>query len=100
MLRNSLRRSVVAMLAASSLLSTLVGAQSFPTRPITIVVGLAAGGSTDVLARIVATKIRVGLRQEVIVENRLGAASLVALNYVRAQPPDGYTLVIISTSIT
>jgi len=97
---HSLRRLLVALLSAGALLSTFAQAQGFPTKPVTIVVGLAAGGSTDVLTRMIATKIRVGLKQEVIVENRPGAASLVALNYVRAQPPDGHTLIIISTSIT
>jgi tripartite-type tricarboxylate transporter receptor subunit TctC len=95
-----LRGLWIAMLTVCSLLTGQAGAQGFPTRPITIVVGLAAGGSTDVLARVIASKIRAGLNQDVIVENRIGAASLAALNYVRSQPPDGYTLVIISTTIT
>lgn len=100
MLTHLLRKLMWALFAACALLSTHAGAQSFPTKPITIVVGLAAGGSTDVLTRMMATKMRVGLKQEVIVENRTGAASLVALNYVRSQPADGYTLIVISTTIT
>jgi tripartite-type tricarboxylate transporter receptor subunit TctC len=87
----------LAALAAGALLSLCAAAQGFPTRPVVIVVGLAAGGTTDVLARAIAAKMHLG--QSVIVENRPGAASLVALNYVRAQPPDGHTLILISTSV-
>lgn len=75
-------------------------AQNYPARPISIVVPFTAGGTTDVITRAVAAKMRVALKQDVVVDNRPGAASLVALNYVRSQPADGYTLVLMSTTIT
>jgi tripartite-type tricarboxylate transporter receptor subunit TctC len=86
--------------ALTSLGAAAAFAQSYPSKPITIVVPFTAGGSTDVITRAVATKLRAALKQEVIVDNRPGAASLVALNYVRSQPADGYTLVLMSTTIT
>jgi len=87
-------------LLASALFAGLVSAQSFPTRPITLVVPFPPGGATDAIARALADKIRVPLRQEVIIDNRPGAASLVALQYLRRQPPDGHTVVLMSTTIT
>jgi tripartite-type tricarboxylate transporter receptor subunit TctC len=85
------------LLVCAALLPQSAPAQTFPSRPITIVVGLAAGGTTDVLARAIGAQMHLG--QPVIVEDRPGAASLVALNYVRSQPPDGYNLILISTSM-
>jgi len=86
--------AVVSLAAASS------HAQTFPSKPISIVVPFTAGGTTDVIARGVAAKMRIALNQDVIVDNRPGAASLVALNHVRGQPADGHTLVLMSTTIT
>jgi len=65
---------------------------SYPARPITIIVGYAAGGGNDVLARIVAEEMTKGLKQPVIVENRPGVASIVGAAYVAKARPDGYTL--------
>jgi tripartite-type tricarboxylate transporter receptor subunit TctC len=59
-----------------------------------------AGGTTDVISRAVAAKLRVAFKQDVLVDNKPGAASLVALNYVRSQPGDGHTVVLMSTTIT
>ncbi|OVZ60397.1 hypothetical protein CDO44_09920 [Pigmentiphaga sp. NML080357] len=64
----------------------------YPARPITIVVGYAAGGGNDILARIVAEEMSKGLKQPVIVENRPGVASIVGAGYVAKAKPDGYTL--------
>ena len=62
-----------ALLAATALGLAPVAAQTFPTRPITMVVPFAAGGSTDVVARIIAQKMSEGLGQQVIIENVAGA---------------------------
>ena len=75
-------------------------AQDFPTRPISIVVPFPAGGTTDIVARSIADKMRVALNQSVVAENKPGAASLLALNYVRSKPADGYTIVMVSTTVT
>lgn len=67
-------------------------AADYPTKPVTIVVGFSAGGSTDALARIVAEKLALRLGQPVVVENRAGVASIVGAAYVARAKPDGYTL--------
>lgn len=67
-------------------------AQSFPARPLRLVVPYAAGGSTDVLARIVGQKLTENLGQAVVIDNRTGAGTLIATGIVAHAAPDGYTL--------
>lgn len=87
------RRVLAALLGMSALgLCFQAAAADYPTRAITIVVGFAAGGSSDVMARIVAEKLAVGLGQPVVVENRPGVAAIIGANYVAKARPDGYTL--------
>jgi tripartite-type tricarboxylate transporter receptor subunit TctC len=69
------------------------GAESYPSRPITMVVPFAAGGGTDALGRIIAEGMKASLGQPVIVENLPGAAGSVALSRVSRAAPDGYTVV-------
>jgi tripartite-type tricarboxylate transporter receptor subunit TctC len=66
---------------------------AFPDRPLTLVVPFSAGGSTDVLARMLARTMQRTLGQPVIVENRVGAAGAIGAAYVAKSAPDGYTLV-------
>jgi tripartite-type tricarboxylate transporter receptor subunit TctC len=66
---------------------------NWPSRPITLVVGFAAGGGTDVLARIVARKLSEVLGQQVVIENIGGAGGMVGSARVAKSPPDGYTIV-------
>jgi tripartite-type tricarboxylate transporter receptor subunit TctC len=73
-------------------------AQDFPARPITIMVGLAPGGITDVTARFYADAVSPSLGQRVIVENRQGAGGAVAAAAVQNAAPDGYTLLVFSGS--
>ncbi|MGZ5121007.1 MAG: Bug family tripartite tricarboxylate transporter substrate binding protein [Burkholderiales bacterium] len=75
-----------------------VFAQDYPTKPVRIVVGFAAGGPTDVIARIIAQDMTAMWGQPVIVDNRTGANSLIATETVAAAPPDGYTLLFASLS--
>ena len=67
-------------------------AQTFPTKPIRMVVGFAPGGSTDKLARVLAQRMTEILGQTVVVENRPGVAGNIAAELVATAPPDGYTL--------
>jgi len=78
--------------AAFLAVSRVAWAQTYPTRPVTIVVGFAAGGPTDVTARSIAERMRVSLGQPVIVENVAGAAGSVGAGRVARAAPDGYTL--------
>ena len=73
-------------------------AQTFPVKPIRLVVPFAPGGSTDILARIVGQKLTEAWGQQVIVENRPGGGSVIGTDVVAKSAPDGYTLVMSSTS--
>lgn len=93
-------RSFPGFVAALVLFAAMPGAraQDYPSRPITILVGLAAGGVTDVMARLYAQSVGAILKQNVIVENRPAASGAVAAAGLQKAPPDGYTLLIFSGS--
>ena len=76
----------------AALLSTIAVAQSYPTKPIRIIVGYPAGGPTDMIARTVAQKLSPALGQQVIVDNRPGASGMIGAELAVKAPPDGYTL--------
>ena len=73
-------------------------AQDYPAKPVRVVVGFAAGGPTDVIARVIAQDMSAAWGQPVIVDNRTGANSLIATETVAQAPPDGYTLLFASLS--
>jgi tripartite-type tricarboxylate transporter receptor subunit TctC len=73
-------------------------AQGYPNHPIRLVVGFAAGGNTDLMARLTAEQLTLRLGQSVVVENRAGAGGTVAGSVVAKAPADGYTLLFASTS--
>ncbi len=74
--------------------------QDYPTRPLRIVTGFPAGGNTDIIARAMAQKLTERLGQQVIVENRPGAGSMIGTDYVAKATPDGYTLLLVSGAVT
>jgi tripartite-type tricarboxylate transporter receptor subunit TctC len=74
-------------------------AQNYPTKPVTIIVPYAAGGNTDLIAREVGHALEQRLGQNIIVEQRLGAASVIGAAYVARAQPDGYTI-LLGTSTT
>lgn len=83
-------------LAAVLLVPLLAFGQSFPSKPLRLVVGFAPGGAADTTARIMAAKMSEGLGQQVIVENRTGAGALIAHDFVAKAPPDGYTILLMA----
>ena len=71
---------------------------AYPVKPIRFLVGQAPGGATDIVARMVAVKMNEPLGQNIVVENRTGAAGSIAAATVAKSPPDGYTLLVVSSS--
>lgn len=93
--RRFLRRT--AALASAALLPTVGRTQGFATRPIRLVVGNAAGGANDLVARLIAPVLMERLGQPVVVENKPGAAGNIGLETVIKAPPDGHTLFVSSS---
>lgn len=87
-----------ALLAIASAVPALAPAQSYPSRPIKMVVPFAAGGSVDVLGRVIADKVSLALGQPVVADNRIGANGTIAHQMVASAPPDGYTIGMSGTS--
>ncbi|HZF20012.1 MAG TPA: tripartite tricarboxylate transporter substrate binding protein [Burkholderiales bacterium] len=75
---------------------SFAAAQDYPSKPIRLIVGFPPGGNVDVVGRIVAAKMSEGLLQQVVPENRTGAGSMIANEFVAKAAPDGYTLLIVS----
>jgi tripartite-type tricarboxylate transporter receptor subunit TctC len=80
-------------------LSTAVAAQGYPTKPVKLIVADAAGGAPDQLGRILAQKLSESLGQQMIVDNRPGAAGVLGADIAAKAPADGYTLLLTTTSI-
>jgi tripartite-type tricarboxylate transporter receptor subunit TctC len=94
----SLGLGALAFLVASSTLVSIASAAEYPARPIRMVIPWPPGGSTDIIGRILAADLSARLRQQVVIDNRAGAGSIVGLQYATAQPPDGYTMMMTSTA--
>jgi tripartite-type tricarboxylate transporter receptor subunit TctC len=88
--------SVVIALCAALTMAPEAYAQEFPSRTIRLLVGFPAGGPSDVPARLVAERMQSALGQAVVVENKTGAAGMIALNEMLGQPRDGHTLLLCS----
>jgi tripartite-type tricarboxylate transporter receptor subunit TctC len=80
--------------------SPFAHAQSFPTKPIKIIVPFPPGGTTDFVARLVGVELGKLLAQSVIVENKPGAGTVIGVDYVAKSPADGFTLVCVANSFT
>jgi tripartite-type tricarboxylate transporter receptor subunit TctC len=94
-MRTILRRRFLQLAASAATASTLpqaVFAQGYPTRPVKLVVAFPAGGTTDLLARILAPPLSERLGQQVVIENKPGGGTNIAMQMVVNAPPDGYTL--------
>ena len=98
--RENIRRSVLVAACAGILACLAAPAEAaYPDRPITLVVPFAPGGPTDIIARILSIAISHSLGQQVIVDNRGGAAGNIGMGQVARAAPDGYTLLLSSTAI-
>ncbi len=102
-----IRRSVLSHFAAGALAALLgvaalpsAAQEAWPSKPVRMVVPFAAGGSTDVIARMLAQKLSVKWGQSVVIENKLGAGGSVGADAVAKSPADGYTLLFHSGAIT
>ncbi|ANN71712.1 tripartite tricarboxylate transporter substrate binding protein [Bordetella bronchialis] len=92
-------KTAIAALGMCALVgSASAQAQSYPDRPIKLVVGFSPGGGSDTTARLLATALGTRLGQPIVVENRPGANTIIATQYVASQPADGYTLLFTSAS--
>ncbi len=96
MFRMLLKSACVAALAAHA--TSSLSADTWPANPLKLVVTFAAGGATDVTARLIAEKIRVDLGRAVVVDNRPGAGGNVGADFAAKAPPDGYTLLMATSS--
>jgi tripartite-type tricarboxylate transporter receptor subunit TctC len=99
-----LRRQFLHLAAAAAAFAvaapTARATQSYPTRPVRIVVGFAAGGTTDIVARLIGQRLSERLGQQFIIENRPGASTNVATEAVARAPADGYTLLAVGSTST
>jgi hypothetical protein len=98
----TLFKLIFSLIYFSFLMSVIspVHAQSYPNKPVRLVVGFATGGGTDVLSRIIAKKLSETWSQPVIVENRPGADGAIGTELVAKSAPDGYTLIMITNAHT
>ena len=99
-IHNLLRLSAPAVAALAAFASAPSHAQSWPTRPVRLVVPYVPGGATDLVSRIVAEQLTAKLGQQVVVDNRPGATGTIAFTSVAEAIPDGYTLITAADSLT
>jgi tripartite-type tricarboxylate transporter receptor subunit TctC len=95
-----MRRAPLALIALSVAAASHSFAASYPTKPVTLVITYAPGGTTDLIGRLIADGLKEQLRQPVVVLNKPGAGGEVGLQYAAAAAPDGCTLVISTNAIT
>ena len=87
-----IRRRTLITATAATLAAPLLRAQTLPTGPVRIIVGFPPGGGTDILARVLAPRLQEMWKVNVLIENKAGAAGVLAADYVAKQPADGNTL--------
>ena len=93
------RRQALAVLLSGLAVAAGARAQGYPTKPIRVIVGYTAGGAVDIVARAVAQQLQVSMGQPVIIENKPGGGTNIALRALIDSPPDGYTLMLTANAI-
>lgn len=96
--RSGIRSLAAGIIAAASLMTAPAAMAAYPEQPIRLIVGFSAGGTTDVVARILGKEVGEALGQTVVVENRPGAGSNIAADMVARADPDGYTLLMVAVT--
>jgi len=91
----SMRRCALALIGLA-LFAAPAAAQNFPNKPVHFVVGFAAGGPNDIVARILGDYLSTYMGQQWVIENRAGSGGMLAAGYVITQPPDGYTVMFVA----
>src|SRR6267378_3502691 len=90
---------VAATAVAVPVLSRIASAQTYPARPVRLIVAFVPGGATDTLARQISNDLKEALGQAVVVENRPGANGYLAWNHVASAEPDGHTLLLAENAL-
>lgn len=94
-------KTIARSLLLGSLLAASLSAgwaQTYPTKPVKLIVPFAPGGFTDVVARILGLRLSTAMGQQFVIENKAGAGSIIGTDFVAKSAPDGYTLVMVSTT--
>ena len=95
------RSPLIDVLALALMLAPAIAvAQTYPSKPVRIVVPFAPGGGTDILTRVISPRLADALGQQIVVDNRAGAGSTIGSEFVAKSAPDGYTLLMVDTSFT
>mgnify|MGYP001579331653 CR=1 FL=1 len=97
-MKRTINHALVFVAAAACACGSPVVAQNFPVKPVRIVVGLAPGGGTDIVARMVGQRLSAATGQQIIIDNRAGASGNIAAEIVAKSPADGYTLIVVTAS--
>jgi len=98
-MKRTINHALVFAVAAASTFCSPAMAQNFPVKPLRIVVGLAPGGGTDIIARMVGQRLSTAIGQQIIIDNRAGASGNIAAEIVAKSPADGYTLLLMPSTI-
>jgi tripartite-type tricarboxylate transporter receptor subunit TctC len=93
-----MRAARICLLLCATVVAGAATAQSYPTKPVRLIVPFAPGGGTDIVARVVAQKLTESLGQSVVVDNRPGAAGTIGVETTVRATPDGYTMIVVSGS--
>jgi tripartite-type tricarboxylate transporter receptor subunit TctC len=93
-----LRRYLAAALLAAAAVPAIAAEPSYPARPVRMIVPFAPGGPTDVIARVIAQKLTELWSHQVVVDNRAGAGGNIGMGLATTAPPDGYTILVVSSS--
>ena len=89
-------RLVVLLLGLFASLAPARATDKFPSKPVHFVVGFAAGGPNDIVARVLGERLSAHLGQQFVIENRVGSGGMIAANAVINSPPDGYTIMFVA----